>query len=222
MDLFQIYGIYPITDSKNVNLYTSKWNLILQDIFNNNRWIYLNNYIVVINFVQMKPRSTRFIIVLFISTCYNLFAQQEKDVDDGTNFTIEEAQAIIDKYNLLEGSIILHPRDSINSSLMDTNPELAKSLSQPPLMPMTKAEFEKSVAELAAYQQSEKGQIAKKIGDFYRKLGSTEPTGEQLDSLYLGIDKEYGTDYWQQVRGPLPPGAKRYSSFDNKPMTLEP
>jgi len=170
----------------------------------------------------MKPRYTIFTIVLFISACYNLFAQQEKALDDSTNFTIEEAQAIIDKYNLLEGSIILHPRDSINSSLIDTNPELAKSLYQPPLMPMTKAEFEKSVAEMAAYQQSEDGQIATKIGDFYRKLGTTEPSGEQLDSLYLAIDKEYGTDYWQQARGPLPPDGKRYSSFGNKPMTLEP
>ncbi|MDX1766957.1 MAG: hypothetical protein R3294_02825 [Arenibacter troitsensis] len=170
----------------------------------------------------MNFRSTRFILLLlFISTAYGLYAQQEKDGNNDINFSIEEAQAIIDKYNLLEGSLILHPRDSIIPSLMDTNPELANRPSQPPLMPMTKAEFEKSVAEMATYQQSQEGQIAKKIGDFYRKLGSTEPTGEQLDSLYLGIDKEYGTDYWQQVRGPLPPGAKRYSSFDNKPMTLQ-
>lgn len=169
----------------------------------------------------MNFRSTRFILLLFISTAYGLYAQQEKDGNNDINFSIEEAQAIIDKYNLLEGSLILHPRDSIIPSLTDTNPELANRPSQPHLMPMTKAEFEKSVAEMATYQQSQEGQIAKKIGDFYRKLGSTEPTGEQLDSLYLGIDKEYGTDYWPQVRGPLPPGAKRYSSFDNKPMTLQ-
>lgn len=218
MDFVQIYGNYP-----NNNLYTSIWNLILQEILNISRLLYANynNYIVVIYFVQMNFRSTRFILLLFISTAYGLYAQQEKDGNNDINFSIEEAQAIIDKYNLLEGSLILHPRDSIIPSLMDTNPELANRPSQPPLMPMTKGEFEKSVAEMATYQQSQEGQIAKKIGDFYRKLGSTEPTGEQLDSLYLGIDKEYGTDYWQQVRGPLPPGAKRYSSFDNKPMTLQ-
>jgi len=169
----------------------------------------------------MKTSKHSFIIVFFLCAWYSSYAQEKRNVDDGTNFTIEEAQAIIDKYNLLEGSIILHPKDSLTLSLRERDPELAKNLSKPPLIPMTKAEFEKSVAEMAAYQQSQEGQIAKKIGDFYRKLGTTEPTGKQLDSLYLGIDKEYGTDYWQQVRGPLPPGGKRYSSFGNKPMPLK-
>jgi len=170
----------------------------------------------------MNIESIKFILIIFISTGYCLSAQEERDKDKDIDFTIAEAQAIIDKYNFLEGSIILHPRDSLATSLQHKDPEIAKSLSEPPLMPMTKAEFEKQVAEMAAYQQSEEGQIATKIGDFFRKFGATEPTGEQLDSLYLAIDKEYGTDYWQNVRGPLPTGAKRYSSFGNKTMTQDP
>lgn len=169
----------------------------------------------------MKKSTPSFAIIIFIVFSYICNAQKKRDLDDGTDFTIEEAQAIIDKYNLLEGSIILHPRDSTVTSLKRRDPKLAKYLSQPPLMPMTKAEFEKQVAAMAAYQQSEEGQIAKKIGDFFRKHKTTQPTGEQLDSLYLAIDKEYGTDYWKNIRGPLPPGAKRYSSVGNKNMTQE-
>jgi hypothetical protein len=179
-------------------------------------------YLVIINFVPMNLGSIKFVVIIVMSTCYCLQAQEERDMNNDINFTIEEAQAIIDKYNLLEGSIILHPRDTTIPSQKDTDAELAKYLSQPPIMPMTKAKFEKQVAEMAAYQQSDEGQIATKIGDFYRKLEGTEPAGQQLDSLYLAIDKEYGTDYWQNIRGPLPSGAKRFSSIGNKPMTQEP
>ena len=170
----------------------------------------------------MKLYLRKISTIIVLTLIYACNAQKERDMDDGVDFTIEEAQAIIDKYNLIEGSIILHPKDSLAASLQDKDPELAKSLSAPPLMPMTKAEFEKQVAAMAAYQQSEEGQIAKKIGDFFRKHEATQPTDKQLDSLYLAIDKEYGTDYWKNIRGPLPPGAKRFSSIGNKPMTQEP
>ncbi len=170
----------------------------------------------------MKLYLRKMSLIIVVAFFYACNAQKEKDLDDGVDFTIEEAQAIIDKYNLIEGSIILRPKDSLAASLQEKDPELAKSLSEPPLMPMTKAEFEKQVAAMAAYQQSDEGQIAKKIGDFYRKHEEKQPTDKQLDSLYLAIDGEYGTDYWQNVRGPLPPGVKRFSSIGNKPMTQEP
>ena len=123
---------------------------------------------------------------------------------------IKKAHAIIEKYGIDKGSFKVLDESELNSNSQD-----GKSNSKiQPLNMESLEEFEKFVASIAKYQNSKEGKISKKLHDFHLLRKNTNLSEKKIDSFYLALDKEFGTDYFNQLRGELPKNAVRYSSWD--------
>ncbi|WP_111706289.1 metallophosphoesterase family protein [Lutibacter citreus] len=162
-------------------------------------------------------KNLNYLILLFICICLNGCDNKEKQELQFTNeVTPEKVRAILEKYNLDEGSF------SVSNISDDNKKGLSNKKTSVDFTEMKSLEeFEAMVAAFTKYQNSKEGIMAKKFNEFSVKSRTEKWSDKEIDDFLKEFDSKFGTNHFEMFRGELPSGSYRFSTIGKSKKEID-